>query len=211
MYTFYVFCAVFGCFFILIQFVMAIFAGVGADADFDGGDASGSFDDASAGDASDGGGDDASGEGAHGGGHGSAISLLKMLSIRTVSAGIGFFGLAGLAADAAQVRPGITLGVAAVAGIAASILVYFLYRLISSFRYNGAITEASLPGCSGTVHVRIPPNRAASGKVLVTQQERLMEYEAVTDAAETLAAGTPIIVREVLSTTLILVAPMERK
>ena len=211
MHTFYLFCAVFGAVFIFIQFILAIFAGIGGGTDFDAvDDGSGGFDDASSTDSSDGASDagDSSDGAQH---HGSAVGLLKMLSIRTVTAGLGFFGLAGLAAESADVSPAVSFGAAALAGIAAFILVYFLYRLIGAFRYNGAITEASLPGCTGTVHVRIPPNRAGSGKVLVTQQERSMEYEALTDAAETLPSGTVIIVREVLSATQILVAPIEPK
>ncbi|MDO5553179.1 MAG: hypothetical protein Q4G68_05420 [Planctomycetia bacterium] len=209
MESLYLFCAVFGCAFVLGQLCLSFLFGLGmdtgdgsVDSDFSGEAGGGDLGDT--GDAADG---DVSGVE-----HGASFSPLlfvKMLSVRTITAGLGFFGLAGLAGEAADLSDGLTFLVALAAGLVSFVLVYFAYRLLNAFHYNGAISQASLPGCSGTVHVRVPARRSGYGKVIVTQQERSMEYDAITDATDLLPAGTPVVVAEVLNSSLIRVSVAE--
>ena len=233
----YFFCAAFGSLFVVAQFFLTLFAGVGAE---DAGDAAGDMGDVSgaggvdsdfsggdAGSDVDGGGldggdaDGAAGHGAESAGAtpadpsqngtvgeaGSGVLFLKLLSIRTVTAGIAFFGLAGMAGFEAKLHQGLTFAIAVACGLTALVLVYLLYKFISSFRDNGAVTSASLPGAQGSVYIRIPPRRSGSGKVIVNQQDRSMEYEAFTDSEVPLVSGTPVTVRKVLSPTQVLVDP----
>lgn len=210
LHTFYFLSATLGCSFVLLQFLLMLVFGLGGEDDYgssgsDLGDTGGDVGDASV--ETESGGDldsDGAGHGVHA--H-SSIDFLKMVSIRTVTAGLGFFGLAGLAAESAGLNGAFSFFIALLAGFTAFTLVYFLYRFISSFRYNGSISNSTLVDCSGIVHVRIPAFRQGSGKVIVTQQERTMEYEAVSDSAEMLKAGTPIVVTEVLAGSLVLVTP----
>lgn len=182
----YFFCAVFGSLFVIAQFILTLFAGfgmddAGADSDFsDGGDV----------------------ETDH-----SGADFFRVLSIRTVTAGITFFGLTGMAGTKLEMRQGIVFAIAAVCGLIALVIVYFLYRLISHFRSDGSVSDSTLPGSEGNVYVRIPPRRSGSGKVIVNQQGRSMEYEAFSDFERELAAGEPIVVKEVLSSTQVLIEP----
>ena len=182
----YFFCAVFGSLFVIAQFALTLFAGFGmedpgADPVFsDGGDL----------------------ETDH-----SGIDFFRVLSIRTVAAGIAFFGLAGMAGTKSAMGRGLVFAIAAVCGLTALVIVYFLYRLISHFRSDGSVSESTLPGSEGNVYVRIPPKRSGSGKVIVNQQGRSMEYEAFSDTERELVAGEPIVVKEVLSSTQVLIEP----
>lgn len=184
--------------------LMLLLAGAGGvdDSSGDVGDASGDTDFGS----SEGGSDTGDGEQQSIGHSDHSISFLKMLSIRTITAGLGFFGLVGLAGTSAELTELLTLLIATAGGLFAFVLVYFLYRTISLLRYNGAVNPNTVIGCHGTVHVRIMPQRLGSGKIIVTQQGRTMEYEALTDEETILTAGTPIVVNELLSAHLVRVS-----
>lgn len=182
----YFFCAVFGSLFVVAQFILTLFAGFGAD-------------DAGADSELSDGGDVETGH--------SGADFFRVLSIRTVTAGIAFFGLIGMAGTKLEMRQSAVFVLAAVCGLVALVIVYFLYRLISHFRSDGSVSESTLPGSEGNVYVRIPPKRSGSGKVIVNQQGRSMEYEAFSDSERELAAGEPIVVKEVLSSTQVLIEP----
>lgn len=205
LHSLYYFCAVFGCVFVAVQMLLLLLAGAGGVDDSSGDSGDTDFD-SSAGD-----GDNDTGEQQSVGHSDHSISFLKMLSIRTISAGMGFFGLVGLAGTSAELPELLTLLIAVVGGMFAFVLIYFLYRTISLLRYNGAVNLNSVIGCPGTVHVRIMPRRLGSGKVIVTQQGRTMEYEALTDEEAILVAGTPIVVNEVLSGHLVRVSRLCEK
>lgn len=211
----YFFCAVFGSLFVLAQFFLTLFAGFGAEDAGDFEDAFGGTDgmDGTSGvDSTDIAGTSVLDPSQNGqtGESGSGIPFIKLLSIRTVTAGIAFFGLAGMAGLKGGLGAGVTFAVASVCGLTALILVYSLYKFISSFRYNGAVNSSSLPGSEGNVYVRIPPKRSGSGKVIVNHQGRSMEYDALSDEENELASGLPIVVKKVLSSTQVLVAPTDK-
>jgi len=209
----YFVCALFGGVFVLVQFFMTLFSGWGADTHdgtFEDTDIStphpdlgiehpnsGTFGDTDVNTGTEGGTETVD---AHGG-----VLVLKMLSLRTVTAGLAFFGLAGLACQAADISAGVSFAIAVLCGFAAIVLVYFLYRFVYSFYYDGSIQEKTVIGAVGSVYVRIPPKQSGFGKVLVNQQERSMEYEASTDSDEELKSGTPIIVKKILSSNQVLV------
>ena len=65
---------------------------------------------------------------------------------------------------------------------------------------DGSLSEKTLVGCTGSVYVRIPSTKSGNGKVLVSQQGRTVEYEAIT-AGEELKSGIPITVVAVVSST----------
>ena len=130
----------------------------------------------------------------HDGAHASAG--LDLLSVRSVAAGVAFFGLAGLAGlrlglgAVGGVVAGVAAGVAAMVGTAA---------VLRSFR--GMERDATLVldraiGQTGTVYLSIPGRREGTGKVHVTVQDRLVECAAVTpDVA--LPTGAPVLVVDV--------------
>ena len=133
-----------------------------------------------------------------GGHHHSDLSILKVISFRTIVAGTTFFGLAGWGTLSSTGSPLYAIVAAIVMALIAVYLVYFLYRWMDSMKYQGNVSEDKLLGAVGSVYVRIPPQGKGSGKVLVMQQNRTMEYEALSVGRE-LATGTQIVVTKVVS------------
>jgi membrane protein implicated in regulation of membrane protease activity len=184
----YFICAVFGGTLMILQLVMMLI-GVG---DTESGDIdSDSVDSDGIGDTD---GDSVIGEHSH------TVDIFKVLSLRTIIAGITFFGLGGLAG----LTGGTTKLVSVILAIASSLIaiyfVYYLYLSVANLKSDGSISEKTLVGSLGNVYIKIPAAGTGTGKVLVNQQERTMEYEAVT-AENELKAGTPIVVTRILSPT----------
>ncbi|MDR1270667.1 MAG: hypothetical protein LBK82_14195 [Planctomycetaceae bacterium] len=192
----YFICAVFGGTLMVLQLLMMISGVGGADVDDvgDGGD----FGDI--GDSGDAGGDSVSG------GHSQTADIFKVLSLRTVIAGITFFGLGGLAGLTGGMSKFVSVILAIASGLIAVYLVYYLYLSLANLKSDGSISEKTLVGSVGNVYIKIPAAGTGTGKVLVNQQERTMEYEAVT-AGNELKSGTPIIVVRIVSTTTVEVKP----
>lgn len=189
----YWFCAILGATTVLLQFCAILFGLGGGDLDGDG-----------VPDALDG---DMDGDGvADSDADASGVPFLKALSIRTASAGVAFFGLGGLAGEAANWGKGATVGLAILLGVAAIYGVYFLLRTMTRFGEDGSIRESTAVGATGTVYLRIPAKRSGQGKVTVSQQGRSMEYAAETDDANELTTGTPIVVVKLIAPSTALVA-----
>ncbi len=180
--------AVFGCTMMILQLLLLTLGLGGDDVDFD-------SDSGVGGDA--GAGEDA---GTNATAHDSSADIFKVLSIRTVIAALAFFGLGGLIGLSATGSKAISVIFALGFGIIAMYVVYYLYLSIARLKSDGSISARTLVGCQGDVYVKIPAHGEGVGKVLVTQQERTMEYEAITTGVE-LKSGTPIIVVRILSPT----------
>ena len=175
----YFFCAVFGGTLILLQMILML-VGFGGDADTD----------SDFGDSTD---------------HASPADIFKVLSLRTIVAGIAFFGLGGLAGLTGGTSKPLSFFIAIVSGIIAIYAVYYLYWSAGKLKADGSLTEQTLVGSAGSVYVRIPSAKSGIGKVLVCQQGRTVEYEAVT-AGDELKVTTPIIVVGIVSSTTVEVA-----
>ena len=135
----------------------------------------------------------------------STADIFKVLSFRTLTAGIAFFGLGGLAGWAGGLSSLPSFLIAAVSGLISIYAVYYLYQSVAKMKEDGSLSEKTLVGSTGSVYVRIPSAKSGIGKVLVTQQGRTVEYEAIT-ARDELKSGTPIVVVAVISTTTVEVA-----
>ncbi len=131
-------------------------------------------------------------------GHTETVGVFKMLSLRTAVAGLAFFGIGGLAGLAGGGSKPLSLFFAVLAGFSALFIVYYLYSLLSRLQSDGTVSEKSLVGAQGTVYLRIPAANTGIGKVQVVQQDRTMEYDAITLGGE-LKNGTPITVVNIVS------------
>jgi hypothetical protein len=132
----------------------------------------------------------------------SPVDIFRVLSFRTVTSGIAFFGLGGLAGLAAETSTLFSFIIALFSGLISIYAVYYLYWSIARMRADGTLSEKTLIGCTGSVYFKVPSAKSGIGKVQVTQQGRTVEYEAIT-AGEELKSGTPIVVVGVISTTTI--------
>jgi membrane protein implicated in regulation of membrane protease activity len=199
---FFLICAVVGGTVLICQFVLTL-VGLGGDHSFDAGhDGSADFGGAAGHDGHVGGshgGEDADHD-AHGD-HGSSW-LFGVVSLRTLVAAATFFGLAGLTAESAELALGPQLLVALVAGAAAMYGVHWLVRSMGRLSEDGTQRIRHAIGQEGTVYIPIAPAKAQAGKVQIRLQNRLVEYEAVTNNAERLATGTKIRVVGIAGTAL---------
>ena len=136
--------------------------------------------------------------------------LFSVISFRTVVAAFTFFGLAGLACQSAQVSLLPTFVIALGCGAAAMYGVHFLMRSLHRFGADGTIRISGAVGKTGTVYIPIPADKASAGKVQLNLQNRLVEYEAVTDSGEKLPTGARVVVTAVVNSR-ILVVERERE
>jgi hypothetical protein len=138
--------------------------------------------------------------------HNGAAEGLNLLSVRAMSAGLGFFGVGGMAGMAtglglvAALPLGIALGFAAMIGTA------MITRWMLSLEDDGSVSIHGAVGSTGTVYLPIPGDRAGTGKVLLTLQNRTVEYQAVTSQGP-LPTGASILVVDVVGPDTVDVVP----
>jgi hypothetical protein len=123
--------------------------------------------------------------------------FVRLLTFRTVVAGLVFFGLAGRAAAEAEADPGLGLALALAAGAGALFLVGWAMRSLSRLRAEGTVRIHRAVGRTGTVYLPVPGHRAGLGKVLLNVQNRTVEYQAVTPH-EALPTGAHVTVLSVV-------------
>lgn len=135
------------------------------------------------------------------GNHGSSW-LFAVVSFRTLVAAGTFFGLAGLAAEAADQSVGVQLLVATIAGVAAMYGVHWMVRSMGRLGEDATVRVRQAIGREGTVYIPIPAAKARAGKIQLKLQNRLVEYEAITSGTQRLATGTKVRVVGVTGNTL---------
>lgn len=200
METTYLVCAAIGGTLIVCQFLMTLF-GLGGGHDFAGdhGDVSGHGDVGG----HDGGGHDGASDHQDGHSHDSAW-FLGLLTFRTVSAGLAFFGLVGVIGQRADFEPVVALLLAVAAGMGALLLVGWIMRFLGRLNIDGTVRIERSLGCHGTVYVPVSAG-GNPGKVQVSVLHRTMEYKATSQMA--LPTGAKIVVIGIVSSDTVEVAP----
>lgn len=90
-------------------------------------------------------------------------------------------------------------------GIALVALVMYMFKWLYSMQQSGNINVyKSAVGCQGKCYLRIPAERAGEGKVQITIQGAVREYNAVTDGDE-IKTGTSVKVLEAIDGNTLLV------
>ena len=97
----------------------------------------------------------------------------------------------------------VILSVLVGAGLVVAVM--YLFKWLSSMQQSGNINVyKSAVGCQGKCYLVIPGERAGEGKVQITIQGAVREYNAVTDG-DTIKTGTPIKVLEAVNANTLLV------
>ncbi len=129
----------------------------------------------------------------HDAGHGNESTwFLGVLTVRTLSAALAFFGLVGTIALRSQLPPVNAMLLAIGAGAFAVYFVSWIMKLMLKFNIDGTVRIDHATGCIGTVYLPIPAGKSSPGKVQVSVLNRTLELKAVSD--EALPTGTPITV-----------------
>jgi hypothetical protein len=83
---------------------------------------------------------------------------------------------------------------ATLAGAAAMYAVYWLFKQVFRLQHAGNENIRNAIGQPATVYVPIPGQRNGKGKVTFRLQNRLVEYQAVTEDEAKLATGENVII-----------------
>ena len=96
--------------------------------------------------------------------------------------------------------------VSALIGAALVAAVMYLFKLLAGMQQSGKINlQKSAAGCEGKVYLTIPENRSGAGKVQITINGAVREYDAVTENDEPLKTGTSIRVVDTVDASTVLV------
>ena len=91
-------------------------------------------------------------------------------------------------------------------GLALVTAVMYLFKWLAGMQQSGNINlQKSAAGCEGKVYLTIPEGRSGSGKVQITINGAVREYDAVTESETPLKTGTSIRVVDALDANTLLV------
>jgi hypothetical protein len=124
--------------------------------------------------------------------HSNSGRLFAMVSFRTVVAALAFFGVTGWATLNSGVPATTSLVLALIAGAFAMYGMYRLLGLIAGMDSSGNEQISNALGLTATVYVSIPATGKGLGKVQLSMQNRIVEYQAVTDDLEPLKTGDKV-------------------
>ena len=115
------------------------------------------------------------------------------------------FGWSAILLQSSVKSTGLLIVLSVLVGIALVVAVMYLFKWLSSMQQSGNINVyQSAVGCQGKCYLVIPGERAGEGKVQITIQGAVREYNAVTDG-DTIKTGTPIKVIEAVNANTLLV------
>lgn len=189
----FIYSAAIGGVFFLVQFLMSFIGGDGDELG-DAGSTDGGFDfDLDGGDSA---------------GHGHSVSSLffEVLSLRTIAAGVTFFGLVGIAAAKSGANPTQAVSLGALAGVASLYGMYWLYKQLWRLQSSGNEDIRNSLGLPAQVYVPIPAGSNGRGKVQLVMQGRISEYQAMTEDDQPLKTGEPVVVVDIINSDTLLVS-----
>ncbi|MBQ0025018.1 MAG: NfeD family protein [Bacteroidales bacterium] len=100
---------------------------------------------------------------------------------------------------------GLLMVISAVCGIGLVVAVMYIFKFLSNMQQSGTINVfKSAVGCYGTAYLKIPEGRSGEGKVQISINDSVREYNAMTDGEE-IPTGAPVTVVEVLDANTLLV------
>ena len=96
--------------------------------------------------------------------------------------------------------------VSALIGVALVAAVMYLFKWLAGMQQSGNINlQKAAAGCEGKVYLTIPGARSGTGKVQITINGAVREYDAMTESEEPLKTGVPIRVVDCLDANTLLV------
>ena len=138
---------------------------------------------------------------------GAAAFAMRMLSVRSI---IAFLGIGSwvcfIMLDHWPVWGAVLLAVGC--GIAAAAVMAFAMQQMQKLQSAGNVLIENAVGKNGEVYLRIPNARTGRGKIQISVQERLREYDAVTDSTRPIKTGERIKVTATVDENTLLVEPV---
>lgn len=131
--------------------------------------------------------------------------------IFTVRGLVAFFAVGGWLSIALLdlgMPVGPSVGLGALGGFLALLLVAFILKWALRLQENGTLSLRNAIAHTGTCYLTVPARRKGTGKVNVLVQEQLVELEAVTDWETSIRPGEQIQVVGLASENLLVVRPL---
>ena len=98
-----------------------------------------------------------------------------------------------------------TILISVAVGVLLVVLVMYMFKWLNGMQQSGTINVyKSAVGCQGTCYLAIPAERSGEGKVQITINNSVREYDALTDG-DAIRTGTPVKVVEVINENTLLV------
>ena len=115
------------------------------------------------------------------------------------------FGWTAILLQGSVKSTALLIVLAILVGIGLVTAVMYLFKWLSTMQQSGNINVyKACVGCQGKCYLRIPGERQGEGKVQITIQGAVREYNAVTDGDE-IKTGTPVKVVEAINANTLLV------
>ena len=115
------------------------------------------------------------------------------------------FGWAAILLQPSVKSTALLIFLAVLVGVGLVIAVMYLFKWLSSMQQSGNINiYKAAVGCQGKCYLRIPGERSGEGKVQITIQGAVREYNAVTDG-DGIKTGAAVKVTEVINANTLLV------
>jgi len=121
---------------------------------------------------------------------------LRLFTVRGIFAFLMVGSWVGFIAFRAEIAPYLSVVFAVVSGGLSLFGMAKLMQFLMGLHEDGTLKLNNAIGQTGTVYIRIPGNEKGMGKVNVTVQERLCEFDAVTENGE-LKTGELVYVTDV--------------
>ena len=138
---------------------------------------------------------DGDGHGHHDHSHDATHDALDILSLRTLSAGITAFGLAGGLLTSLHLPWLASLPGAAAIGFGVMVAVALIIRQMGRFESDGSLIMEGVIGETGTVYLPIPGDKSGRGKITTVLQSQLVELEAETEGGA-LSTGVKVLITD---------------
>lgn len=153
-------------------------------------------------------GDDLDGDGISDGdsGDGDGLALFSVRGIMTMLSVTGWSGMAFLEIEQLPVVVSILLSV--LCGVIMLFLMAYIMKLVSKLQASGNIDIGNAIGKVAQVYIPVSPGGAGYGKVTLTVQEKLCEFNAITTSAHTLKTGSYVRVVAVDESGTLVVEPL---
>ena len=118
--------------------------------------------------------------------------LFGIVTFRTMVTAMAFFGLAGMAALRSGFSSNVSIVLALGAGFAAMYGMYWSMRAIAGLATSGNERIGNAVGRRGTVYIPIPAENKGGGKIQLSMQNRIVEFQAITAETDRLPTGAKV-------------------
>jgi len=136
---------------------------------------------------------------------------LRIFTVRGIMAFLMVGSWVGFLLSKAGINEFIATLFAFASGVATLILMAKMMQGLMGLQADGTIKVKNALGQIGQVYIRIPADENQKGKVTVTIQERLCEFEAVTEKGEIIKTGEMVYVTDIKAGNVLVVEKVDDK